>query len=220
MEFKNPINPTESDNLGVSIQKLIEQNICNINTCFLARIQAIGGDGLVDIVDIIKHNEKAENPVISGAIYGIPSTGLWGVSHNAKTGDIGLAIVLKNDINVYKMNKSGGRPSTQRHFNNNDCVFIPLNLLSQPSTDNYSIKSEDKKVGLTLSSDSIELKNNNTILSIKENIKLSNASMDIKSVLESIVDLFTKVQYGGYPIGPVGMDDLIKTKANISKLFD
>lgn len=233
--FKNPINPTDNQSLGVAIQKLIEDNLKRINTSFLAKIESINGGGLVDVVDIINQREDIPNPVIPNAIYGVPSSGLWSVSHNAKVGDIGLAIVLKSDINVYKTNKKGGNPNTKRFFDVNDCIFIPLSLLNFPSSDNYSIESEDKKVNLILTKESvnitcdkskinidkdISLAGSNSKLELKEKIKLSNNSSGLKDVLDDIVGFFKTATYGGYPLDPPAQTALEQVKIKIGSLLE
>lgn len=240
--FKNPIGATDNQSLGVAIQKLIEDNVKRINTSFLARIESINGGGLVDVVDIINQRDDIDNAVIPNAIYGVPSSSLWQVSHNAKVGDIGLAIVIKSDINIYKSNKKGGKPTTKRLFNENDCIFIPLTLLNYPSTDDYSIKSSDNKIKINLTNDSINLTTEKSNIELKDKINLTSDSVDIISnngdievksskgitlqggggslsdLMEAVITYVSACQFGAYPYN-AGTSKVAETafKATIKK---
>lgn len=235
--FKNPINPTDNQSLGVAIQKLIEDNLKRINTSFLAKIESINGGGLVDVVDIINQREDIPNPVIPNAIYGVPSSGLFQISHNAKVGDIGLAIVLKSDINIYKTNKKGGNPVTKRIFDVNDCIFIPLSLLNYPSNDNYSIKTSDDKVSLELTKDSInlqaedkidinskktiQLKSQGAGLNFDSKLSINNAGVELKDVIDGIISILQDIpKITGQVVVPTSIaTKLIKLEPKITSFF-
>lgn len=236
-DFKNPINPTDNQSLGVAIQKLIEDNTKRINTSFLAKIESINGGGLVDVVDIINQREGITNPVIPNAIYGVPSSGLFQISHNAKVGDIGLAIVLKNDINIYKSNKKGGEPATKRFFDVNDCIFIPLSLLNYPPDDNYSIKSSDSKVSFELTKDSInlqaeskvdvnskktiQLKSQGAGLSFDNKLSINNAGVELKDVIDGIIQILQDIPKitGQVVVPPTIATNLAQLEPKIKTFF-
>lgn len=221
--FVNIVKDGEDTSLGIAVQKLIEDNLSRLNTSFLAKITAIGEDGFVDIVDIVKGNFNEKNPIIPNCVYGIPSTSNWVVSNKPAVGDYGLAIVLKKDICIYKNNKTGGVANTKRLFNINDTIFLPLTLLNQPPTDNFSISSKDNKVKINLTNDTIDLTTEKSSINIKDSINLTsdkidlttnNGSIELKSnkgiklkggggslsdLMEAVITYVSACQFGVYP---------------------
>ena len=145
MAYENIIKPYQND-FGVAIQSLIQDNIKNINTAFIAKVQSISEDKKkVNIVNVIKNEAGNQNVVISNVLIAQPYSSEWEIAFKVGVGDIGLAIVCKNDITNYKDSGGDSTANTQRHFDITDSIFIPLSLYLQKENDSlgFSIKNKN-----------------------------------------------------------------------------
>lgn len=155
MAYENLIKPYQND-FGVAIQSLIQDNIKNINTAFIAKVQSISEDKKkVNIVNVIKNEGSNQNVVIPNVLIAQPYSSEWQISFKIGVGDIGLAIVCKNDITNYKDSGGDSTANTQRHFDITDSIFIPLSLYLQGDNENagFSIKNKAGDCELTFDKD-------------------------------------------------------------------
>lgn len=148
MAYQNIIKPYQND-LGSAINELIKQNIKNIDTIFLARVENISEDKKkADIIDIIKSDSNVTNPIIPNVLIAQPYSQAWKFQFKIEKGDIGLAFVCKKDISTYKNNgASNSIANTARNFDVIDSIFMPLSLYLQSDNENigFLIESKDGK---------------------------------------------------------------------------
>ena len=155
MAYENLIKPYEND-FGTAIQALIQDNIKNINTAFIAKVQSISEDKKkVNIVNVIKNEASNQNVVIPNVLIAQPYSSEWQISFKVGVGDIGLAIVCKEDIANYKQSGADSKANTKRHFDITDSVFIPLSLYLQKENDNlgFSVKNKNGDCELSFSAE-------------------------------------------------------------------
>lgn len=155
MAYENLIKPYQND-FGVAIQALIQDNIKNINTAFIAKVQSISEDKKkVNIVNVIKNDSGYQNVVIPNVLIAQPYSSEWEIAFKIAVGDIGLAIVCKNDITNYKDSGGDSTANTQRHFDITDSIFIPLSLYLQKENDSlgFSVKNKNGDCELSFSAE-------------------------------------------------------------------
>ena len=140
-EYKNLIKSGESSDLGTAIQNLINDNLRNIQTAFLCEIVAIENNK-IDIKPILRKDESEKILTINNCLIGFNYSQNWSIQHKLKIGDIGLALVIQNDISSYKEQGKGGINATRRFKDANDAIYIPLSLYNSFSNDeiNYQVK--------------------------------------------------------------------------------
>ena len=203
MAYENLIKPFEND-FGVAIQALIQDNIKNINTAFIAKVQSISDDKKkVNIVNVIKNEASNQNVVISNVLIAQPYSSEWQISFKVGVGDIGLAIVCKDDITNYKQSGADSKANTKRHFDITDSIFIPLSLYLQGDNDNagFSVKNKsgdcelsfDKDGKLSIKAKEVEIKSENP-LSI-------GTSETLLSCFNAIIDNLQTAIIGGVTSG-------------------
>lgn len=156
-EAQNLIKPYERD-FGTAIQALIQDNIKNINTAFIAKVESISEDKKkVNISNVITPFSDAgtqsvsKNIVIPNVLIAQPYSSEWQIQFKVGVGDYGLAIVCKDDITKYKDSGGVGEANTARKFDVIDSVFIPLSLFLQSDNENagFSIKNKSGDCELT-----------------------------------------------------------------------
>ena len=140
-EYQNLIKSGESSDLGTAIQNLINDNLRNIQTAFLAEIVTINRNTL-DIRPILRKSSDEKILTINNCLIGFNYSQNWSIQHKLKVGDIGIALVIQNDISSYKEQGKGGINATRRFKDANDAIYIPLSLYNSFSNDdiNYQIK--------------------------------------------------------------------------------
>lgn len=144
MAYENLIKPYEND-FGTAIQALIQDNIKNINTAFIAKVQSISEDKKkVNIVNVIKNEGSNQNVVIPNVLIAQPYSSEWQISFKVAVGDIGLAIVCKDDITNYKQSGADSKANTKRHFDITDSIFMPLSLFLQENNEGLGFFIESK----------------------------------------------------------------------------
>lgn len=176
-----------NNDTALSIQQLITQNINNINTAFLAKITAINGNKL-SIKPIARTSKNTQNAIINNVLIAQPKSGIWEISFKLSVGDIGLCIVCDSDISLYKQNgNSDFLVNSNRRFNKNDCVFMPLSLYSQKNAD---FKISDNQ-GNTIEFNNSELKiNANSDLTMQgDKLAFKSSKTTLKSELEALTDI-------------------------------
>ena len=145
-EYQNLIKSGESSDLGTAIQNLINDNLRNIQTAFLCEIVAIENNK-IDIRPILRKSSDEKVLTINNCLIGFNYSQNWSIQHKLKIGDIGLALVIQNDISSYKEKGQGGINATRRFKDANDAIYIPLSLYNSFSNDdiNYQIKDLSDK---------------------------------------------------------------------------
>lgn len=191
-EYQNLVKSGESSDLGTAIQNLINDNLRFINTAFLAKIVKINTN-TVDIQPILKQNASDKDLIINNCLIAFNHSQLWNIQHKLKVGDIGIALIMQNDISTYKQNGAGGVVATRRFKDFNDAIYIPLSLYNSFSNDdiNYQIKDLsgiclfefDNSFDCNLTANNITSKanDNTTIISGAKNELTSGADTNIKS---------------------------------------
>ena len=145
-EYQNLIKSGQSADLGTAIQNLINDNLRNIQTAFLCEIVAIENNK-IDIRPILRKSSDEKILTINNCLIGFNYSQNWSIQHKLKIGDIGLALVIQNDISSYKEQGKGGINATRRFKDANDAIYIPLSLYNSFSNDeiNYQIKDLSDK---------------------------------------------------------------------------
>ena len=145
-EYQNLIKSGESSDLGTAIQNLINDNLRNIQTAFLCEIVAIENNK-IDIKPILRKSSDEKILTINNCLIGFNYSQNWSIQHKLKIGDIGIALVIQNDISSYKEKGQGGINATRRFKDANDAIYIPLSLYNSFSNDeiNYQIKDLSDK---------------------------------------------------------------------------
>ena len=145
-EYQNLIKSGQSADLGTAIQNLINDNLRNIQTAFLAEIVTINRNTL-DIRPILRKSSDEKILTINNCLIAFNYSQNWSIQHKLKVGDIGIALVIQNDISSYKEKGQGGINATRRFKDANDAIYIPLSLYNSFSNDeiNYQIKDLSDK---------------------------------------------------------------------------
>ena len=145
-EYQNLIKSGQSADLGTAIQNLINDNLRNIQTAFLCEIVAIENNK-IDIRPILRKSSDEKVLTINNCLIGFNYSQNWSIQHKLKIGDIGIALVIQNDISSYKEQGKGGINATRRFKDANDAIYIPLSLYNSFSNDeiNYQIKDLSDK---------------------------------------------------------------------------
>lgn len=178
-------------NDGVGIQRLIEANLKNARTAFLAKITALNGNK-ISVCEIARRNDKEKNPILNNILVAQPKSGKWKIQFNLKVGDIGLCVVNDSDLSVYKQNGNGDYlVSTDRQHDLNDCIFLPLSLYTQNGVDNLDFIISDEN-----NANFIKFKDGNLdiqceqIATLKANlVTIQSAQTTLKAVLQNLASI-------------------------------
>ena len=175
-EYKNLIRSGESSDLGTAIQNLINDNLRNIQTAFLAEIVAIENNR-IDITPILRKDAKEQVLTINNCLVAFNYSQHWSIQHKLKIGDIGIALVMQNDISRYKEQGKGGINATRRFKDANDAIYIPLSLYNSFSNDaiNYQVKDLSEKCLFEFTNDfDCNLKAINTTSEAQKNTNITS----------------------------------------------
>ena len=96
---------------------------------------------------ILRKSSDEKVLTINNCLIGFNYSQNWSIQHKLKIGDIGIALVIQNDISSYKEQGKGGINATRRFKDANDAIYIPLSLYNSFSNDeiNYQIKDLSDK---------------------------------------------------------------------------
>lgn len=191
-DYNSLIPTANNDNIGQALQALIQDNIARIDTSFLAKIVSINNNK-VSISPIIKRKTTDTTTVYNNCLIGFNKSGNWTTQFKLKKGDIGLAIVVQDDITSYKNSGKGGLNTTGRIQDKNDSIFIPFSLFDTLANNdiNYLIESSDKKCKLEFSNENVGILQA-TLLSLKsENTTLKNKLVELANFLDSAMIIQT-----------------------------
>lgn len=159
--YQTNLDISEQQDLGLAIQKLIEANVKNACTSYLAQITSIAGNKL-HIKPIIKDNADDKEVIINNALVAFPSSSIWSIQFKLRVGDIGLVVVTDKDNTSYKNTGGGGIAKTKRNHNISDAIFFPVSMFKTAPIDSidFAIQKENDKAHLTCNGNTWDLKEN------------------------------------------------------------
>lgn len=166
-----------------AIYNLIEKYVkYKVNTSFLAEVIHVVKNK-VNIKAIISEEENEDNPIINNVLIGYPFTSNYSIQIPIEKGDIGLAIICKNDITTYKSKGKPAVANTNRKFDINDSIFIPLSLFNTK-------ENEDKEFTISNKDNSSIIKITNEEILIKsDKIKIESKGGSLSDAIESVIQL-------------------------------
>lgn len=199
--IKNKVTPAETQDLGSAIQGLISANISAIETSFLAQVDSIA-DNRVNIKPLLKSDSQESDLIINNALIAQPRSAEYQISFKVAQGDIGLAIVSKQDISTYKNNGGGGVVNTQRKFDITDSIFIPLSLYLQEPNDSIGliISNADSSTKIELKGDTLTIESPKIIIKGSDPLEIGT-SATLKACFEAIIDNLQTAIIGGITSG-------------------
>lgn len=217
-EYQSLITTTNDNNIGLAIQQLVEDNIKNINSCFVAKIQSINGNK-VSIVQAIKRKSTDKDTIYNNCLVGFNQSGFWQTQFKLKVGDIGIAIVSQDDITSYKNNGKDGLNQTGRVQDKNDSIFLPMSLFDTLSNDdvNFIIKSLDNKCKLEFTNNNIGIFQANLLSLKSENTSLKTKLNELATILTSAMVL--QSPSGTQPFDSATIASFNSWKTSLDELF-
>lgn len=138
-EYENIIKSGEDSDLGAVIQNLIDDNLRFIHTSYLATITSINGNK-VSIKPVLRKSTSEEVLILNNCLIAYPYSNIWRTQFKVSVGDIGIALVIENDISSYKQSGTEGVNQTKRFKDFNDSIFIPLSLYKTETIANINYK--------------------------------------------------------------------------------
>lgn len=198
-EYNNLIKSGESSDLGTAIQNLINDNLRNIQTAFLAEIVTINKNTL-DIRPILRKSSDEKILTVNNCLIAFNYSQNWSIQHKLKVGDIGIALVIQNDISSYRETGKGGINKTRRFKDANDAIYIPLSLYqTRPNADiNYIIESHTKKCKMEFNNDEIGIFKAKLLTLESENTTLKRALKELADLLEAMASGSTSADGHGH----------------------
>lgn len=186
-EYQNLIKSGENNDLGLAIQNLINDNLRFIRTTYLAKIVSIN-ENKVSIKPILRQKANEQVLIINNCMIAFPYSQLWQTQFKLKVGDIGVAIVIENDISSYKQSGNEGLNNTKRFKDVNDSIFIPLSLYTtlNNSEVNYKIENNNKSCKMEFNNDEIGIFKAKLITLESETTTLKSKLLELVSLLESM----------------------------------
>lgn len=186
-EYQNLIKSGENNDLGSAIQNLINDNLRFIRTTYLAKIVSIN-ENKVSIKPILRQKANEQVLIINNCMIAFPYSQLWQTQFKLKVGDIGVAIVIENDISSYKQSGNEGLNNTKRFKDVNDSIFIPLSLYTTLNNNevNYKIENNNKSCKMEFNNDEIGIFKAKLITLESETTTLKSKLLELVSLLESM----------------------------------
>lgn len=186
-EYQNLIKSGENNDLGLAIQNLINDNLRFIRTTYLAKIVSIN-ENKVSIKPILRQKANEQVLIINNCMIAFPYSQLWQTQFKLKVGDIGVAIVIENDISSYKQSGNEGLNNTKRFKDVNDSIFMPLSLYTTLNNNevNYKIENNNKSCKMEFNNDEIGIFKAKLITLESETTTLKAKLLELVSLLESM----------------------------------
>ncbi len=221
------IGYTQQDLLTIPnlINKIIQNQINQIHTCFIAKIVSISEDKTkVSVINCNKYvfgDEVQNSSIINDCLVAIPYANNLNIFFPLGVGDFGICVVCESDINSFKQTGDICVPASKRKFNINDSIFIPLSLKNSKidnefkisykentniiiNDDSLKIEKGDKNIEITDSG--IKITSDSDILLEAENVIIQNSSSNplefsnqigsIKDALDAIVSMLDLLSQG------------------------
>lgn len=186
-DYKSVIDFSANDDIGRAIQNLITYNLKIIQTSFLCKIVSIN-ENKVSIIPILKKNVNENLTIINNCLVAFPYSQHWKTQYKLKVGDVGIAIVMQNDISSYKKTGKDGLNNTSRFKDINDSVFIPLSLFKTLKNDdvNYLIENDKKNCKLEFDNNDIGILKAKLLTLESETTSLKKELGKLASLLEAM----------------------------------
>lgn len=214
------IKAGEQENLGLAVQRLIEQNLTYLNTSYLARVEKINDDNTIDISPCV-----GESYIIGGIRVGVLSGAAFSFNPVLRVGDLGLAVVNSVDITAFSKDNSKGAPrNSDRLFDMQDSIFLPLAFDFKKAEDTEI--NIDSKLALTATKDTTFSSGGKLVLECKDKVKINNQASSLKDLLDELIDtlssLTTTNAVNGAPcsLNPATIQKLITLKTKVGGLFE
>ncbi|HDZ5042727.1 TPA: hypothetical protein RTG66_001564 [Campylobacter jejuni] len=200
-EYQNLIQPTENSNIGFAIQNLINDNLKFIKTSYLAQITNIE-DNKITIKPLLKQKEDDNTLILHNVLIGFSYSQHWQTQFKLKINDIGLAIVIENDITHYKQTGDGGLNNTKRFKDVNDSIFIPLSLYTTLKNDdiNFIIQNDTKKCKLEFDNNEIGILKGKLLTLESETTSLKKKFKELADLLEGMAGGSTSATGHGHVV--------------------
>lgn len=186
-EYQNIIKSGENNDLGLAIQNLINDNLRFIRTTYLAKIVSIN-ENKVSIKPILRQKANEQVLIINNCMIAFSYSQIWQTQFKLKVGDIGVAIVIENDISSYKQSGNEGLNNTKRFKDVNDSIFIPFSLYTTLNNNevNYKIENNNKSCKIEFNNDEIGIFKAKLITLESETTTLKAKLLELVSLLESM----------------------------------
>lgn len=187
MEYSNLINSGQDNDVGSAIQELIKDNLRALNTAFIAEIVAVNSNR-VNVKPFVKSKQSEQTVIINNCLVCFTHSHLWDFQHKLAVGDIGLGVVIQNDISNYKNTGQESVAATRRFKDITDTVFIPLSLYESLINENinFLIESNTKKCKLEFDNSEMGIFKAKLLTLESENTTLKKALKELVDLLESM----------------------------------
>ncbi|WP_291952711.1 hypothetical protein [Campylobacter sp.] len=186
-EYKNLLQTGQNTDLGASIQNLIDDNLKYIKTAFLCKIVGIENNK-ISIKPLLKQNYEEEVLILNNVMVGFSYSQNWQTQFKLKINDIGLAIVIQNDISSYKETGKEGLNNTRRFKDENDSIYIPLSLYTSLNNAdvNFLIQNDKKTCKMEFNNDEIGIFKGKLLTLESENTTLKSKLKELAGLLEAM----------------------------------
>lgn len=220
--YQTNIEVSEQQDLGLSIQKLIESNIKNAYTSYLSQITAIVGNK-IHVKPIIKTNPDDKEVIINNCLIAFPFSQNWRVQYKLKVGDIGLAVVSDKDLSNYKNNGKASVAKTKRYKNISDAIFFPVSMFQTLENDsvNFTITNDKGNCCLVFGNDEIGTLKAKLLTIQSENTTLKAELKKLASLIEGLAGGRTAPtgHTGGVTTCPGSIGKFNSWASGLDKLF-
>lgn len=186
-DYKSLVEVGADNDIGKAIQDLITHNLKLIHTSFLCKIVSINGNK-VSIMPILKKSSSENLTIINNCLVAFAYSQNWQTQFKLRVGDIGIALVIENDLSSYKKTGKEGLNNTRRFKDINDSIFIPLSLFKTLNNDdiNFIIESHTKKCKLEFDNNEIGILKAKLLTIESENTTLKKELGKLVSLLEAM----------------------------------
>ncbi len=186
-DYKSLVEVGADNDIGKAIQDLITHNLKLIHTSFLCKIISISGNK-VSIMPILKKSSSENLTIINNCLVAFTYSQNWQTQFKLRVGDIGIALVIENDLSSYKKTGKEGLNNTRRFKDINDSIFIPLSLFKTLHNDdiNFIIESHTKKCKLEFDNNEIGILKAKLLTIESENTTLKKELGKLVSLLEAM----------------------------------
>lgn len=170
--------------LPTMIDKLIEKQVREINTCFIAKVTEVKENkvSVINSNQFMFKDKAHKHPIINDCLVAIPQGQNLKITMPLKVGDYGICVVLQEDYSQYKKSGKDSIPNTPRKFDLSDSVFIPFSLFeTQEIKEDFEIAyTEGAKI--KLNKDTLDLSSQkDSKIEIKENLEIKAKSFTLES---------------------------------------
>lgn len=178
------------------IKVLIDRQIRNLNTCYIAKITEIKENkvSVINANQFLFKGETKKHPIINNCLVAIPQCENFKINLPLKVGDYGVCVVAQEDYSQYKKSGKDSIPNTPRKFDLSDSIFIPFSLFQTQEIDSEKFTLEfnegakielDKNIKIE-SKEKYELKTKELSISSESALEIKNTQGSLMDVCDSI----------------------------------